>query len=146
MDINDAKEAARDPVPEDGDNTKPPETQEKSKDGVNNKVPDPTILKTDKKADSVRSGASGGGRGSRVPRRDVRKRGRHVTTATLKRARDETGEMDKTSSTNSEEPPAKTPQGRPFTLRPEPKISTDKRPADKTKQKNAGKQDGPGGG
>ncbi|KAH7948152.1 hypothetical protein HPB52_018793 [Rhipicephalus sanguineus] len=69
-----------------------------------------------------------------------------VTTATLKRARDETEEMDKTSSTTSEEPPAKTPQGRRFTLRPEPKISTDKRPADKTKQKNAGKQDGPGGG
>ncbi|KAH7984379.1 hypothetical protein HPB52_020121 [Rhipicephalus sanguineus] len=29
-----------------------------------------------------------------------------VTTATLKRARDETGETDKTSSTTSEEPPA----------------------------------------
>ncbi|KAH7962423.1 hypothetical protein HPB52_016008 [Rhipicephalus sanguineus] len=69
-----------------------------------------------------------------------------VTTATLKRARDETEEMDKTSTTTSEEPPAKTPQGRRFTLRPEPKIPTDKRPADKTKQKNAGKQDGPGGG
>ncbi|XP_075729353.1 uncharacterized protein LOC119163554 [Rhipicephalus microplus] len=48
-------------------------------------------------------------------------------------------------TTCSEEPPAETPQGRRPTPRPKPKGPSDRRPADTVKQKNAGKQDGPGG-
>lgn len=69
-----------------------------------------------------------------------------VTSATLKRSHEKTTEVEKTSSTSNEEPPSKTPQGRRSTLRPTPNFSNDKRPGRKAKEKNAGEQDGPGGG
>ncbi|KAH7948090.1 hypothetical protein HPB52_018442 [Rhipicephalus sanguineus] len=69
-----------------------------------------------------------------------------VTSATLKRPLDDAGELDGASSTNSQEPPAKAPQGRRLSLKPKPKVPTDRRLADKAKENSAGKQDGPGGG
>lgn len=69
-----------------------------------------------------------------------------VTSATLKRPLDDSVEQDGASSTSSQEPPAKAPQGRRRSLKPKPKVPTDRRLADKAKENSAGKQDGPGGG
>ncbi|KAL3214145.1 hypothetical protein MRX96_007271 [Rhipicephalus microplus] len=69
-----------------------------------------------------------------------------ATSATLKRTREKAGEPDKTSSTNNAEPPAKTPQAGWCRLRPKPKNPAVNPPPDKTKEQNARKQYGPGGG
>ncbi|KAL3248240.1 hypothetical protein MRX96_056647 [Rhipicephalus microplus] len=69
-----------------------------------------------------------------------------VTSATLKRPLDDSVEQDGASYTSSQEPPAKAPQGRRRSLKPKPKVPTDRRLEDKAKENSAGKQDGPGGG
>ncbi|KAL3188948.1 hypothetical protein MRX96_003097 [Rhipicephalus microplus] len=51
-----------------------------------------------------------------------------VTSATLKRPLDDSVEQDGASSTSSQEPPAKAPQGRRRSLKPKPKADTPKFP------------------
>ncbi|KAH7955609.1 hypothetical protein HPB52_001711 [Rhipicephalus sanguineus] len=64
-----------------------------------------------------------------------------ATSATLKRPLDDSGELDGASSTNSQEPPAKAPQGRRLSIKPKPKVPTDRMLADKAKENSGGKQD-----
>ncbi|KAH7981786.1 hypothetical protein HPB52_001096 [Rhipicephalus sanguineus] len=62
-----------------------------------------------------------------------------TTSATLKRPLDDSGELAGASSTNSQEPPAKAPQGRRLSIKPKPKVPTDRRLADKARENRAGK-------
>ncbi|KAH7950737.1 hypothetical protein HPB52_011268 [Rhipicephalus sanguineus] len=130
MDLNDAKEAARDPVPEDGVNTKPPETQEKSKDIVNNKEPDPMKLKTDKKADSVSDlNVAPPSTTTCDAKEAVDVEMATAASTSAKRSRD-TGEDDvgNTKEMGIDEPPAKTFPLRRGSLKFKPTIPPDRKP------------------
>ncbi|KAH7957319.1 hypothetical protein HPB52_017400 [Rhipicephalus sanguineus] len=130
MDLIDAKEAARDPIPEDGVNTKPPATREKSKDIVNNKEPDPMELKTDKKADSVSDlNVAPPSITTCDTKEAVDVEMATAASTSAKRSRD-TGQDDvgNTKKIGIDEPPAKTFPLRRGSLKFKPTILPDRKP------------------
>ncbi|KAL1433220.1 hypothetical protein MTO96_012805 [Rhipicephalus appendiculatus] len=130
MDLNDAKEAAREALPDDGDDTKPSEKQEKSKDIVKNKDPDPVKLNTDKKTDSVSdlNTAPPSTATCDAKETDDIEMGIAAST-TAKRARDTCqDDVGNTKETGIDEPPAKAVPLRRGSLKFKPTIPPDRKP------------------